>query len=74
MAKPLETPLAQAERHVAEGEQRLARQRSILEQMERDKHPGAAEQARKVLAVMEQSLRLSQQHLEAERLKESRKQ
>ena len=58
-----ETPLEMGERHVAEGEVRIARQREIVEEMDRDNHPNAAATARRVLAVMEDSLRLLQ-HLD----------
>ena len=59
-----ETPLELAERHVAEGEARIARQKAIVEAMDRDNHPITAEQARRVLAVMKETLRLLRQHLE----------
>ena len=38
-----ETPLEMTERHVAESEKRIARQKAIIEAMERDNHPGTAE-------------------------------
>jgi len=64
-----ETLLQLAERHVLEGEDRIARQRAIIATMERDHHPEVAERARSILATMEESLRLARQHFEAERLK-----
>ena len=59
-----ETPLEMGVRHVAEGEVRIARQRKIVEEMDRDNHPNAAATARRVLAVMEDPLRLLRQHLD----------
>jgi hypothetical protein len=59
-----ETPLEQAQRHVLEGEQRVARQRAIIEEMDRDEHPAVAAQARHVLETLEETLRLSRQHLD----------
>ena len=60
-----ETPQEQAQRHVLEGEERVARQRALIEEMDRDEHPVVADQARRILETMEQTLRLSRQHLEA---------
>ena len=53
-----------AERHVAEGEARIRRQREIVEEMDRDNHPDAAAMGRRTLAVMEQTLRVLRQHLD----------
>jgi len=66
-----ETLLQLAERHVLEGEDRIARQRAIIATMERDHHPEVAERARSILVTMEESLRLARQHFEAERLKQA---
>ncbi len=65
-----ETLLQLAQRHVLEGEDRIARQRTLIETMERDHHLETAATARGILATMEESLRLAKQHLEAERLKQ----
>ncbi len=62
-----ESPVAVAERHVAEAERRIARQRKLIEQLERDKHTVAADHGRKVLVVLQDSLRLARVHLELER-------
>jgi hypothetical protein len=62
-----DSPVAVAERHVAEAEQRVARQRRLIEELVRDKHLVTAEQARKVLRLLEDSLRLARIHLELER-------
>jgi hypothetical protein len=62
-----EDPLQQAERHVRQFEENVRRQRDILDEMERDKYPEAAERARAVLATYEESLRLGREHLGIER-------
>src|SRR5689334_6503815 len=54
-----ESHLAQAERHVREGEARVARLIAIIEELERDGHPKAAARAREVLATIQQSLALA---------------
>jgi hypothetical protein len=59
-----ETPLEQAERHVAEIEARIARQREIIDEMERDHHPTAAATGRRVLAVMQETLRVLRRQVE----------
>ncbi len=58
-----ETPLEKGERHVAEAEMRIARQNQIIAELDRDDHPHAAARARRVLAVMEQTLQVLRQHL-----------
>ena len=68
-----ETPLAQAERHVREGEARVARQREIVAEMEKDNHPYAAEMARTLLDTLLRTLELEKQHLEIERAKNQRR-
>ncbi len=50
--------LALAERHVAEGERVVARQREIVAELERDGHDAAAAQARQLLAQFEELLAL----------------
>ena len=63
-----EDPLAQAERHVCEGEQRVAKQIELITRMkaDRDSEPlvAAAETA---LAIMQRTLDLSREHLALER-------
>jgi capsule polysaccharide export protein KpsE/RkpR len=59
-----ESLLEMAERHVREGTMRVERQRQILVEMERDNHPHAAETAQKILATLENSLRLSHAQLD----------
>lgn len=58
MTDRYETPLEMAQRHIAACEVRIARQREIIEEMDRDHHPAAAATARRALAVMEQTLQV----------------
>jgi hypothetical protein len=67
MPKPPETLLAKTERHVAQGEQRIARQQALIEDLEREHHREAAARERTVLATMESSLRQMREHLEKDR-------
>ena len=46
-----------AAKRIADAEARVARQEQIVAEMERDRHPRAAERARAVLGTMRQSLR-----------------
>ena len=63
-----ESPLEMAARHVAEAEQRIARQQTMLETLKRDGHSGRIiAEAQTILATLNQSLRLAKQHLELER-------
>jgi hypothetical protein len=55
---PPEDVLATAERHVREGEKRVARQIVIIEEMDRDNHPEAAAMARVVLVTLQNTLSL----------------
>jgi len=61
-----ESPIERAEQHVAQAEGRVARQKQLIEKLVRDKHPATADQARAVLAVLEESLRLAHEHLRLE--------
>jgi hypothetical protein len=54
----LQAHLAEAERHVAESNQRIVRQREVLSQLERDNHVDAAARARELLAKFEDTLAL----------------
>jgi DNA-binding ferritin-like protein len=63
------TALHIAERHVREGQQRIARQREIIEEMERDGHKRTAQVARTVLVQLVRALEPAQQHLREERAK-----
>jgi hypothetical protein len=64
---PKESPISLAERHVAEAERRIGRQRALIAQLERDRHAATAEHGRKILEVLQESLRLARVHLELER-------
>ena len=57
-----ETPLAMAERHVAEGEIRIRGQEALLAELERNGHDAAAITARELLAQMREFLDLSRAH------------
>ncbi len=54
----LREDLALAERHVADGERVVARQRAIVAELERDGHDATAAQARQLLAQFEELLAL----------------
>ena len=62
-----ESAIEQAERHVREGEEHIAKQRALLAELEQQGHRHEADQARKTLAVLEESMRLHREHLERER-------
>ena len=64
---PPEDVLAMAERHVREGEQRVARQVALIEEMDRDNQPDAAVRARVVLETLQVTLALMREHLRVER-------
>ena len=56
-----------AERHVAEAERHVERQRTLLEELICDKHERMLGDAQKVLEVLEQSLKLARAHRDLER-------
>lgn len=58
-----ETDLDLAQRHVAEAEVRIERQKQIIAEMERDNHPQAAETARQLLATFCETVELMRAHL-----------
>jgi hypothetical protein len=60
-----ETPRAMVERHIIEGELRIARLERIIQKLDRDGHLEAAKLARETLEIMEKSHRLSFVHLQA---------
>jgi hypothetical protein len=62
-----EDALAQAERHVREAEERVARQATLVEELERTGHERASDEARKLLASFEKTLDVARQHLAIER-------
>ena len=63
-----EDPVAMAERHVREGEARIARQERIIEEMARDDHPQAEQMGMVVLQQFRRTLELMREHLAALRL------
>jgi hypothetical protein len=65
MTDDSETTLEQTERHAAEIEVRIARQRTCVAELERDHYSKAsAEQAHRVLAAMEERLLLIRERAE----------
>jgi hypothetical protein len=66
--------LAMAERHVREGEARLARLRAAVAASERAGHPEAAAKGGELLAAVERSLELMRGHLRLERALHGRRQ
>ena len=62
-----ETKLEQAERHVREGEQRLARQSALLAKLESRGYTQEAIGARDLLTLLEKRLQLSRERLELKR-------
>jgi hypothetical protein len=65
MARHDETPLEQAERHLAIGESLVAEQRAIIERLRSEGRPTL--DAQRLLATLEESLRLMHEHLAYER-------
>jgi hypothetical protein len=58
-----ETVLEMAQRHVLEGEERLAQQIALVAKLERDNHTEPAALATKVLETIRLSLDMSKRHL-----------
>ncbi len=65
-AQPPEDLLAMAQRHVVEGEQRVARQEACIEKLIRDGHDAAAARGAEVLKQMRWSLELGRRHRDFE--------
>jgi hypothetical protein len=63
---PPEDLLAMAQRHIREGEARVARQEEIIAILRRDGHAAAAARGEAVLVQMRRALDLSRRHLEFE--------
>ena len=57
-----ETPLDQAERHIREAKEHIAKQEALISELVRDGHSKQAERGRKVLATFRQTLRTAQRH------------
>ena len=68
MGRP-EDALAQAERHVREGEARIARLTRLINDLDGDRQPDAAARARagELLATMQESLKLARRRLRMQR-------
>ena len=65
--KRKEDPVSQARRHVAEAEARIERQEALVARLsDSNKHLALADQAREILATMNQTLRLARDHLTTE--------
>jgi hypothetical protein len=62
-----EDTLARAERHGREGERHVSHQLALIETLDRDGHQRAAEQARRVLATLQDSLKLAREDAQRER-------
>jgi hypothetical protein len=58
-----EDRLSMARRHVLEGEGRVARQRLLIAELDRDGHAELAVKARQLLATFETTLRLEREDL-----------
>ena len=70
--KPPEDIFTMAERHVREGEVRVARQEASIAKLTRDGHHAAAARGAEVLHQMRWSLELARRHLAFERALRSR--
>jgi hypothetical protein len=66
MADPLDSVLIKARRYVENGERLIARQRMLLDELDRDSCPSTAAMARAVLATLEASLALTREYLKRE--------
>jgi hypothetical protein len=66
-----ETHLEQAERHVREIEEAIVGQKATVAEMEQDGDAAILAQARRLLANMEETLRVARNHLEIERTRDS---
>ena len=70
--QPPEDLFALAQRHVREGEARVARQEEIVASLRRDGHMAAAMRGEAVLVQMRRALELGRRHLAFEIEKQSR--
>ena len=68
MQESAETNIEKARRHVAEAEQRIARQKALIDELVRDGHTGrpVMAQADETLRLMQENLRVLLRHLELE--------
>ena len=67
--KSAESPLEQTRRHVTEGEQRIARQETLIEELEQDGHANLLPAARELLAQLQSAQQLGREHLQREERK-----
>lgn len=65
-----ETHLEQAERHIREGEDRVARLAALLEELGRHGQHKAAEEAKRTLISLRCSLELARDHLQIGRARQ----
>jgi hypothetical protein len=61
--RPMEDRLSMAQRHVAEGEDRIARQEVLIAKLDRHGHAELTVEARALLTTLQTSLRLVREHL-----------
>ena len=66
---PPEDALAMAERHVRVGEEQVALQIALIEEMDRDNHHETAAEGRKSLETLQETLAKARERLRAEREK-----
>jgi len=65
--RPREDPVAQARRHVAEAEDRIARQEALVARLLLDnKHLALADEGKEILATLKRTLSLAREHLALE--------
>ncbi len=64
-----ETPLEQTQRHVTEGEARLAGQEALIARLEQEGNEEMLSAARGLLVQMREFQKLGQEHLEREKAK-----
>ena len=69
-----ETVIEQCRRHVAEGAQRITRQHVLIAKLERNGHQSALPNAYVLLAGLQDTQRLSEEHLAREIIKQARPQ
>ena len=69
MSGTSETPLEQAERHEKEGRARILRQSALIARLEGDGHVKLAQDARRILEIMESAQRTFEQQMFQEHAK-----
>ena len=67
MSEQSEGHLAVAERHVRDGEVRIARHLVLIEELDRYGHPEAAAEGRELVATLQRILDLTRTHLRFEK-------